>query len=180
VSAGRLLPTIQHLKMMPIRLAGEHQLVAICCLTDRASGLNQAWFRFWALFGEEVCAPGYRPANRKVSRHTNAFLALKPASGECFMDDHKNYHEKYQKQIDNWKQEVHVLKERMHAAKDDASVQMKAIINDLGLKIQEADVKLEEMRAAGEMALESKQKEIEASWAAIKKYIGDTLTKFKD
>ncbi len=78
------------------------------------------------------------------------------------------YREKLQHQIDEWKDEIKVLKDKLGKMKGDVKIKANEELEDLEEKQKLAAAKLKDLKDAGDTILEKTKTELELAWEEIK------------
>lgn len=94
------------------------------------------------------------------------------------MEDKKNYQEKMEAQIDEWKKDLEALKARANAAKTDLKLKYEEQIKELEPKIAEGKAKLKELADATDDAWEEVKDGAESIWEQMKITFKNVKDKF--
>jgi len=90
------------------------------------------------------------------------------------------YQDKMEAQLREWQAKIDVLKARVDRAGADQKVKYYERIESLKAKKKAADIKLAELRQAGESAWEDVKTGMEMAWDDLKLSMDEALKKFKD
>jgi hypothetical protein len=112
----------------------------------------------------------YKPAGFRVdSYHTR----------EDTMSKKDEYVAKMKKQLDDWSTDIDELQVKASLAKAEAKVKYEEQIAALRKKRQEADLKLNEIKAAAEDSWEKLRGESERVWGALKGAVSEFKSRMK-
>lgn len=95
------------------------------------------------------------------------------------MRDKDLYLQKLRAQLDQWQEKAEKLKAKVSQASADAQWEMNNQSEEILCKIEEGEVKLSELAAAGDDAWESIKEGIESAWDSLKSPFNDAVSKFK-
>lgn len=89
------------------------------------------------------------------------------------------YEKKIQTQLDEWSAEIDVLKAKADSAGADVQLQYYKEIEDLRKKQAAAQVKLDELKEAGEDAWEDLKAGVESAWDSLSNSLKSAVSRFK-
>ncbi len=78
------------------------------------------------------------------------------------------YREKLQHQMDEWKDEMKIFKDKLGKLKGDAKIKANEELEDLQERQKLASTKLKDLKEAGDTAWEKAKTELELAWEEIK------------
>ena len=91
----------------------------------------------------------------------------------------KAYEEKLAAQLKEWSAQIALLKAKADNAKADAKIEYYKTVDALQHKQNEARVKLQELKTAGDGAWEDVKAGAEKAWAEVKTALHDATSRFK-
>ena len=91
----------------------------------------------------------------------------------------KAYEEKLAAQLKEWSAQIALLKAKADNAKADAKIEYYKTVDALQHKQNEAKVKLQELKTAGDGAWEDVKTGAEKAWAEVKTALHDATSRFK-
>ena len=91
----------------------------------------------------------------------------------------KAYEEKLAAQLKEWSAQIALLKAKADNAKADAKIEYYKTVDALQHKQNEAKVKLQELKTAGDGAWEDVKTGEEKAWAEVKTALHDATSRFK-
>jgi hypothetical protein len=94
-------------------------------------------------------------------------------------DKRKAYEEKTDAQLEEWNAQIALLKARADKAKAEAKIEYYKTIEALQRRQDEARIKLDEMKTAGDEAWEDLKTGAEKAWAEVKTAFHIAASKFK-
>jgi len=94
-------------------------------------------------------------------------------------DKRKAYEEKLDAQLEEWNAQIALLKSRAAKGKAEVKIEYIKTIESLQRKRDEASVKLDELKSAGDEAWEDLKTGAEKAWAEVKTAFHDAISKFK-
>ena len=94
-------------------------------------------------------------------------------------DKRKAYEEKLNAQLKEWSAQIALLKAKADNAKADAKTEYYKTIDVLQHKQNEAKVKLQELKTAGDEAWDDLKAGAEKAWAEVKTAFHDAASRFK-
>lgn len=96
------------------------------------------------------------------------------------MQDKKSYLEMLADQLREWDVEIDELKVKAHLAKADAKDELAKQIEELRIKKEAAQSKLQQLQEAGDEAWDDIKAGVEKSWTEMKGAFRSALSKFTD
>lgn len=96
------------------------------------------------------------------------------------MQDKKSYLEMLADQLRVWDTEIDELKVKAHLAKADAKDELAKQIEELRIKKEAAQSKLQQLQEAGDEAWDDIKAGVEKSWTEMKGAFRSALSKFTD
>jgi chromosome segregation ATPase len=87
------------------------------------------------------------------------------------MTDRKKHEEKLQAQIDDWKTELENLKEKAELAETNLQLEYYTLMDELKLKLELANRKLEVLKRSGDEKWEALKTDIEITWDSLEDLI---------
>ena len=84
------------------------------------------------------------------------------------MNDKKDFFEKQKALINQWREDIEQLRHKAKKAQVSASVKFDNYIDDLRLKLDEATLKVEALRKAGESSREQLKASLDKTWKELK------------
>ena len=84
------------------------------------------------------------------------------------MNEKKDFFEKQKALVDQWREDIEQLRRKAKKAQISASVKFDNYIDDLRLKLDEATLKVEALRKAGESSREQLKVSLDKTWKELK------------
>lgn len=94
-------------------------------------------------------------------------------------DRRKAYEEKLDAQLEEWNEQIALLKARADKGKAEAKIEYYKTVKVLQHRQDEARTKLHELKTAGDEAWEDLKTGAEKTWAEVKTAFHDAASKFK-
>jgi len=95
------------------------------------------------------------------------------------MEDKDAYIQKLHARLDEWNAEIDKLKAKADKAEAESRIEFQKQIENLRQRRQEAEKKVDEVRAAGEGAWEDLKSGVQLAWDAMEQAIKSARTRFK-
>jgi predicted nuclease with TOPRIM domain len=88
--------------------------------------------------------------------------------------------EKMKGRLDEWKVEVNRLEEKIKRARTELKTKYRAKLDELQIKVQQAEKTLEKLKSSGGGAWEQMKSETETAWTALKDAISTFKSHYRD
>jgi uncharacterized coiled-coil DUF342 family protein len=95
------------------------------------------------------------------------------------MEDKDAYIQKLHARLDEWNAEIDKLKSKADKAEAESRIEFQKQIENLRQRRQEAEKKVDEVRAAGEWAWEDLKSGVQLAWDAMEQALKSARTRFK-